>query len=164
MGSSPSACLSFCKERLKSIFSIIETATGELVNRPSGRAAHLRRTSFRRRENLGTGRIHFARAFQSPEGGATLWAAEPKKERHLLPADVSGAHTDPHLEMVVLVFLYEVRVITITSTLPSLLNFSVPVAFFPREVCFLYDCCFWLLITLKCPPLCKIAIVFFIIE
>ena len=67
---------------------MIETAAGELANRPSGRRRICAVRAFCRRQNLGAGRIHFARAFQSPEGGAALWAAEPKKERHLLPAGV----------------------------------------------------------------------------
>ena len=65
-----------CKGRSKSILSRIETAAGELANRPSGRRVR----AFCRRQNLGAGRIHFARAFQSRSGGAALWVAERKKK------------------------------------------------------------------------------------
>ena len=45
-------------------------------------AARVRRTSvFASSENLGAGRIHFARAF-SIKGGRPPWAAESPKERH----------------------------------------------------------------------------------
>ena len=77
-----------CKGRLKSIFSMVEAAAGELSNRPSGRRRICAVRAFCRRQNLGAGGIHFRRAFEIPEGGAALWAAEPKKERHLLSADV----------------------------------------------------------------------------
>ena len=36
--------------------------------------------AFRRRRNLGGGRIHFRRAFESPKGFAGHWPAKPKKK------------------------------------------------------------------------------------
>ena len=69
-----------CKERLKSIFSRIETAAGELANPPSGRRRLCAVRAFCRRQNLGAGAIHLPRAFEIPKGGAALWAAEPKKK------------------------------------------------------------------------------------
>ena len=36
--------------------------------------------AFCRRRNLGGGRIHFRRAFESPEGFAGHWPAKPKKK------------------------------------------------------------------------------------
>ena len=68
------------KGRSKSIVSMIETAAGELPNRPSGRRRFCAVRAFCRRQNLGAGAIHLPRAFQSPEGGAALWAAEPRKK------------------------------------------------------------------------------------
>ena len=59
---------------------MIETAAGELPNRPSGRRRICAVRAFCRRKNLGAGRIHFARAFQSPEGGSGQGPPKPKKK------------------------------------------------------------------------------------
>ena len=67
------------KGRLKSILGIGRTVAGESPNRPSGRRYFCAVRAFCRRQNLGAGGIHFRRAFGSPEGGAVLRAAEPKK-------------------------------------------------------------------------------------
>ena len=49
------------------------------LKRPSGRRRFCAVRAFCRRQNLGAGRIHFARAFQSLEGGAALWVAESQE-------------------------------------------------------------------------------------
>ena len=59
-------------------------ATVLYSNKPLSNCQVVPSGTFKRfaQQNLAAGRIHFARAVQSPKGGAALWAAEPKKERH----------------------------------------------------------------------------------
>ena len=71
------------KGRLKSIFEMRvmgRTRKRKSPNRPSGRRRQCAVRAFCRRQNLGAGGIHFRRAFESPQGGAALWAAEPTKQ------------------------------------------------------------------------------------
>ena len=51
------------------------------LKRPSGRRRLCAVQAFCHRQNLGAGRIHFARAFQSPKGGATNGSETQKKMR-----------------------------------------------------------------------------------
>ena len=71
------------KGRLKSIFEMRvmgRTRKRKSPNRSSGRRRQCAVRAFCRRQNLGAGGIHFRRAFESPQGGAALWAAEPTKK------------------------------------------------------------------------------------
>ena len=64
--------------------------------------------AFCRRRNLGGGRIHFRRAFESPKGFAGHWPAKPKKKdttkvvsfflnyRNSIDARLSGLHLKPN--------------------------------------------------------------------
>lgn len=51
------------------------------LKRPSGPRRFCAVQAFCHRQNLGAGRIHFARAFQSPKGGATNGSETKKKMR-----------------------------------------------------------------------------------
>ena len=51
------------------------------IHLPSGRQRLCAVQAFCHRQNLGAGRIHFARAFQSPKGGATNGSETQKKMR-----------------------------------------------------------------------------------
>ncbi len=73
------------KGRSKSILEIWvmkRTRGRKSPSRPSGRRRLCAVRAFCRRQNLGAGGIHFRRAFESPKGGAALWAAEPKTKGH----------------------------------------------------------------------------------
>ncbi len=95
---------------------------------PHGGAALLRRTSvFAWGENLGAGGIHFRRAFEIPEGGAALWAAEPKKKDttyvvSFFLVDSNPSNPNPlseEGETRYVLFLQEVRLYAVVIRKPS---------------------------------------------